>query len=110
MPYINDIVEKSILLDSCGIGKPKSINSLLMHSFYCVADIGYGPELLKLYVEEMNNPNSKNTGKRAYQLQNIERASVVNGGVQGDTPISLANTTNAIATVADLVKVVKLKD
>ena len=112
MPYINDIVEKAVLLDSYGIdiGKAKSQNSLLMHSLYAIADIGHGPELLKLYVEEMNDPNSSDTAKRAYQLQNIEKASAVNGGVQGNAPSSLANTTNAIRTVADLFAAVKQKD
>ena len=112
LPYINDIVEKAVLLDSYGIDirKAKSQNSLLMHSLYAIADIGHGPELLKLYVEEMNDPNSSDTAKRAYQLQNIEKASAVNGGVQGNAPSSLANTTNAIRTVADLFAAVKQKD
>lgn len=67
LPYINDIVKKAVLLDSYGIGsgKEKSANSLLMHSMYAVADTGNGPELLKLYVEEMNDPNQDNTSKRA---------------------------------------------
>lgn len=112
MPYINDIVRKAVLLDTFGMdsGKTKSKNSLLMHSLYAVADIGNGPELLKLYVEEMNDPNKQGTAKRAYQLQNIEKASAVNGGVQGNAPSSLANTTNAIRTVADLFAAVKMKD
>lgn len=58
MQYLDDIVENAILLDSSSLN-PKSINSLLMHSFYAVADIGNGQEVLKLYVEEMNDPNSK---------------------------------------------------
>ena len=110
LPYINDIINKAVLLDSYGVSKGKSVNSLLMHSLYAVADVGNGPELLKLYVEEMNNPNQTNTAKRAYQLQNIEKASAVNGGVQGNTPSSLAPTTNAIRTVADLFAAVKQKD
>lgn len=112
LDYINDIVRKAVLLDTFGMdtGKAKSLNSLLMHSMYAVADIGNGPELLKLYVEEMNNPANLNTAKRAYQLQNIEKASAVNGGVQSNAPSSLANTTNAIRTVADLFAAVKAKD
>lgn len=110
--YINDIVQKAVLLDSYGIdvSGAKSQNSLLMHSMYTVADIGNGPELLKLYVEEMNNPNAEATSKRAYQLQNIEKASAVNGGVQSNAPSSLAITTNAIRNVADLFAAVKVKD
>ena len=92
------------------VGRAKSQNSLLMHSLYAIADVEHGPELLKLYVEEMNDPNSVDTSKRAYQLQNIEKASAVNGGVQGNSPSSLANTTNAIRTVSDLFAAVKQKD
>ena len=74
LPYIKDIVNKSILFDTYCLDKPKSSNSLFMHSFYAVADIGNGNEVLKLYVEEMNDPNSDNTLKSAYQLQNIEKS------------------------------------
>lgn len=112
LPYINDIVRKAVLLDSYGIdqNKAKSQNTLLMHSMYAVADIGNGQEVLKLYVEEMNDPNREGTAKRAYQLQNIEKASTVNGGVQGNSPSSLANTVNAIRTVSDLFAAVKSMD
>ena len=112
LPYINDIVKNAVLLDSYASdsGKTKSPNSLLMHSMYAVADIGKGPEVLKLYVEEMNDPNKSTTVKRAYQIQNIEKASAVNGGVQGGTSSSLANTANAVYTVADLFAAVKAKD
>ena len=73
MAYWDSIVENAILLDSFS-STPKSANTLLMHSMYAVADIGNGPEVLKLYVEEMNDPNSETTSKRAYNLQNIEKA------------------------------------
>ena len=107
--YINDIVKKAILLDSYGleIGDVKSANSLLMHSMYAVADIGNGPEVLKLYVEEMNDPNQDNTAKRAYQFQNIEKAFNASVRVQGKTHSSLTSTSNAIRTVADLFSAVK---
>lgn len=112
LPYINDIVRKAVLLDSYGIdqNKAKSRNTLLMHSMYAVADIGNGQDVLKLYVEEMNDPNREGTAKRAYQLQNIEKASTVNGGVQCNSPSSLANTVNAIRTVSDLFAAVKNMD
>lgn len=110
LPYINQIVENAILLDTTTVDKAKSENSLLMHSLYAVADIGNGPELLKLYVEEMNNPNLEDTSKRAYQLQNIEKASTASVRVQGKSSSSLTNTVNAINTVADLFAVVKQKD
>ena len=112
LPYINDIVRKAVLLDSYGIGvgKAKSDNSLLMHSMYAVADIGHGPEVLKLYVEEMNNPASDLTTKRSYQLQNIEKAFNASVRVQGKPPSSLTSTLNAVKIVADLFAAVKHHD
>lgn len=75
VPYIDDIVEKAVLLDtySMGIEKLKSENSLLMHSLYAVTDPGNGKYVVKLYVEKMHDPNKKSTAKRAYKLVNIER-------------------------------------
>lgn len=110
LSYINDIVDKAILLDSVGQGKVKSENSLLMHSLYAIADIGNGPEVLKLYVEEMNDPNSAGTRKRSYQLQNIEKAFAASVRVQGGAPSSLTNTANTIHTVSNLFAAVKRMD
>ena len=103
-------MKKAVLLDSFTMDENKSDNSLMMHSLYTVADIGDGPELLKLYVEEMADPNSSDTAKRAYQLQNIEKASAAGGGVQRQAPSSLAPATNAVRTVADLFAAVKSRD
>lgn len=109
LPYINDIVKNAVLLDTYSVGdKTKSPNTLLMHSMYAVADIGNGKELLKLYVEEMNDPNADGTAKRAYQLQNIE-ISAASVRVQGEAPSSLTNTAD-IKNVADLFVAVKSKD
>ena len=111
LPYINDIVEKAVLLDSYGLdpNKLKSPNSLLMHSLYTVADIGNGPEILKLYVEEMNDPNKNDTAKRAYQLQNVEKYQLQNGSSQKSAS-SISSATGNIRTVADLFAAVKQKD
>lgn len=110
LPYIRDIVKKAVLLDTRTLkeGRAKSNNSLLMHSLYAVADNGSGPVLLKLYVEEMNNPNSASTGKRAYELQNIEYQQP---GVKGSgvTP-SLITQAADIRTIADLYAAVKDQD
>lgn len=110
LPYIRDIVKKAVLLDTRTLkeGRAKSKNSLLMHSLYAVADNGSGPVLLKLYVEEMNNPNSAATGKRAYELQNIEYQQP---GVKGSgvTP-SLITQAADIRTIADLHAAVKARD
>lgn len=110
LPYINDVVKKAVLLDSFGVGqgKTKSDNSLLMHSMYAVADIGNGPVLLKLFVEEMNNPNADGTTKRAYQLQNIEMQQLsAKGSSVSSSPVT---STATIRTVADLFAAVKQKD
>ena len=110
LPYINDIIKKAVLLDSCALdrGKEKSVNSLLMHSMYAVADIGNGREILKLYVEEMNDPNKQDTGKRAYQLQNIERQQ--SGAVGSGASPSLVTRTAGSLTVADIFSTVKRLD
>ena len=108
MPYIQDIIKKAVLLDSWGVGNLKSENSLLMHSLYAIADIGNGPELLKLYVEEMFDPNNPKTLKRAYKLNNIEsqQLSVV-GSHNSVSPIT---STAGVKTIADLFALVKQKD
>lgn len=64
LDYVNDIVKKAVLLDTFAMDKNKSENSLFMHSFYTLADIGNGPELIKLYVEEMNDPNGEKNKKK----------------------------------------------
>lgn len=113
LPYINDIIKKAVLLDSCTMaeGKIKSANSLLMHSLYAVADIGSGPELIKLYVEEMNDPNQADTAKRAYQLQNIEISSPTGGKPTISSGKALASLQTAdIKSVADLFEAVKRAD
>lgn len=113
LSHINDIIKKAVLLDSCTMaeGKTKSPNSLLMHSLYAVADIGNGPELLKLYVEEMNDPNSRNTAKRAYQLQNIEISSPTGGKPTISSGKALASLQTAdIRSVADLFAAVNSRD
>ena len=109
MPYLDSIVANAVLLDSSG-SNPKSANTLLMHSLYAVSDIGNGPEVLKLYVEEMNDPNSKTTAKRTYNLQNIEKAFNASKRVQGNTSSPSANASNAIKSVADLFAAVKRMD
>lgn len=105
LPYINDIVKKAILLDSASMRRRKSENSLLMHTLYAIADIGNGPELVKLYVEEINSVNSEDTSKRTWQLQALEkrRLSVKGSGQALASAFSIADA----KSIADLVKVVK---
>lgn len=110
VPYIDDIVEKAVLLDtySMGIEKLKSENSLLMHSLYAVTDSGKGKYVVKLYVEEMHDPNKKSTAKRAYKLVNIERQQL---GAKGSGLLPSPVTPTAdIVSVADLFEAVKRAD
>lgn len=87
------------------VGKTKSANSLLMHSLYAVADIGSGPEIIKLYVEEMNDPNSAGTAKRAYQLQNVEKYRPATKSSQKTaSSISAGADTKSVADGLDAVK------
>ncbi len=108
LPYIRDIIRNAVLLDSYGINPTKSENSILMHSFYAVADIGNGSEVLKLYVEEMYNPTAKDTSHRAYQLQGIEKQQFAVTG-SGKT-LAVSKQTVAVKTVSDLFGLVKQKD
>lgn len=110
LEYINSIAENSVLLDTYTIAseKAKSENSALMHSLYAIADMGNGKELIKLYVEELNNVNSDGTIKRAYQLQNIKNVLLTGTKVnQNDlTPLTQQNT----YSVSQLFEVVKRFD
>lgn len=107
LDYINSIVENAVLLDSYTVpsGKAKSSNSAMMHSLYAIADMGNGRELVKLYVEELNDVNSDGTIKRAYQLQNITKQQL-NDRVQGNTLAPSASTadTYTVSQLFDLVK------
>ena len=108
--YINSIVENAVLLDSYAIpeNKAKSPNSVMMHSLYAIADIGKGKELVKLYIEELNDVNSDGTMKRAYQLQNIENQQL---NAKGSEKNILAQSTAAdVNTVSQLFNLVKQKD
>lgn len=107
LPYINDIVRKAVLLDTYGMGKSKSAGSLLMHNLYAIVDDGNGTALLKLYVEEMNDVNTEATGKRAYQLQNIENQQLAVTG--SGNSLAVSNSTADVNTVADLFAAVKRK-
>ena len=107
LPFINEIVQNAVLLDT--VISNKGNQSLFMHSFYAVADIGNGPEVLKLYVEELNNPGDDNDIIRAYQLQNIEKKQfAVTGSANGS--LSRISQTTSVKNIADLFAVVKQKD
>lgn len=111
LPYINSIVQNAVLLDTVAIpsGKEKSANSAWMHSLYAVADIGNVKELLKLYVEELNDVGSDGTIRRAYQLQNIENQRLSAKG-SGASPLASSQATADVRTISDLFSVVNSKD
>lgn len=107
LEYINDIVKNAVLLDTTSIDSPKSANSLLMHSMYAVADIGNGAEVLKLYVEELNDVNADGTIKRSYQLQNIENQQLTVKG--SGNSLASSQSTADVESVADLHEIVKAR-
>ncbi len=110
LDYINDIVENAVLLDTQTISsqKAKSQNSALMHSLYAIADMGEGKELIKLYVEELDNVNSDGTIKRAYQLQNIENQQLKSS--EFSKKLSSIISTADVKTILDLHSLVKQYD
>lgn len=114
LPYIKDIVENAVLLDSYGFGEVNSVTSLLMHSFYAVVDDGSGPVVLKLYADEFYDSKQDDTRKRAYKLRAIEKIAAASVGVPErakSTHLStLANTATMVKTVADLASYVKRHD
>ena len=110
LDYINSIVENAVLLDSYTVPskKAKSENSVMMHSMYALCDNGNGIDLIKMYVEEMRNPNTNGTDKRSYQLQNIAKQQLSAKG----SGKSLAQSFSAADsyTISDLFKIVKQFD
>ena len=106
LEYINDIVKKAILLNT-EVSK-KGNQSLFMNELYAVSDIGNGPELLKLYVEEMYNPGTKKDFHRSYQLQNIEKQQSIAAGSRNT--VSPVKQTVDIKNIADLFEIVKQHD
>ena len=113
LDYINSIVENAVLLDSYTVpsNRAKSANSAMMHSFYAIANSGNGDEIIKMYVEELNDVNRDGTITRAYQLQNITKAPMASVRVQRKSHSSLTSTTDAnIYTVSQLFDLVKQND
>ena len=63
------------------------------------------PEILKLYVEEMYNPNESKTSKRAYKLNYIEQQQPSVGGSSNNVTLASSQATAAnVHTVSALVK------
>ena len=110
LDYINSIVENAVLLDSYTIPgeKAKSDNSAMMHTLYAISDMGKGNELIKLYVEELNDVNNDGTIKRAYQLQNITKQQL-NVRSSENTRSSIISTAD-VYTVSHLFDIVKRFD
>lgn len=112
LDYINSIIKNAVLLDSYSIpdAKAKSINSVMMHSLYAIADIGNRKELLKLYIEELNDVNNDGTIKRAYQLQNIIKIPAESVRVQSHALSSLTSSAEIEYSVSNLFSLVKRFD
>lgn len=110
LEYINSIAANSVLLDTYTISseKTKSENSALMHSLYAIADMGNGQELIKLFVEELNDVNSDGTIKRAYQLQNITSQQLNAKG--SDNVLAQSFSTADTYSISQLFEIVKRVD
>ena len=110
LDYINGLVENAVLLDSYTVPskKAKSENSVMMHSMYALCDNDNGIDLIKMYVEEMRDPNTNGTDKRSYQLQNIAKQQLSAKG----SGKSLAQSFSAADsyTISYLFKIVKQFD
>ena len=69
------------------------------------------PEILKLYVEEMYNPNESKTSKRAYKLNYIEQQQPSVGGSSNNVTLASSQAAAAnVHTVSDLFALVKRCD
>ena len=77
-----------MLLDSYTIpgNRAKSANSAMVHSFYAIANSGNGDEIIKMYVEELNDVNGDGT---------ITKAPMASVRVQGKSHSPLTSTTDA---------------
>lgn len=105
LDYINPIVENAILIDSYSMGNVKSPNSVMMHSFYALANNEKGIDLVKMYVEEMRNPNSDKTSKRSYQLQKINKIPLTGTEFsQNDLALLKQRYTYTVSDLFNLVK------
>ena len=87
-------------------GTPKVVYHGTSEKF-TVFDMDNGKELLKLYVEELNDVNADGTIKRAYQLQNISKQRL---GVQSSGIFHSSITPTAVEyTVSQLFNIVNSK-
>jgi hypothetical protein len=77
LPYIDDITQKAVLLDSV-VSKKDNPNSLMFHTMYAYTEVMGYPALLKLKVEELFYYNKDGSGEitRDYILQNIEEETI----------------------------------
>jgi hypothetical protein len=71
LPYIKDITQNAVLLDTYTSGKDNSL-SLFFHSMYAYTEVMGYPALIKLKVEELINEKDGSSIRRDYILQNIE--------------------------------------
>lgn len=108
LEYLDSIVKNAVLLNTEVIYPEKSENSLFMHNFYAVVDDNGNKGVIKLFVEEMYNPNKESNDNRTYMLQAIQNQQ---SGVKGSwLPISPITQIAGIKTIADLHSFVKLYD
>lgn len=109
LPYIDDITENAILLDTF-VSDKNNDNSMLFHSLYAYTEVMGYPALLRLRVEELFYYNKDSSGevRRDYILQNIEEESISKRN-RFSRP-NHSNQNSSTISVADLFELVKQYD
>lgn len=100
-------MDNSTVTDSVA-QKRDTVNGNVRESNTNDKNAGNGSELIKLYIEELNDVNSDGTIKRVYQLQNIE-SQHPNDRVQEKSLAPSASTAD-VNTISQLYALVKASD
>ena len=100
-------MDNSTVTDSVA-QKGDTVNSDVRESNTNDTNVGNGSELIKHYVEELNDVNSDGTTKRVHQLRNIE-SQQSNDRVQGK-PLAPSASTADVNTISQLYALVKASD
>ncbi len=107
LPYIKDITENAILLNS-EISNNKNNLSVMYHTFYSYTEIFGYPAILKLRVEELANEKTYDLIRRDYLLQSIEEESL---SMHNRLSTPNRNKSNSsVNSISDLVEIVKKYD
>ena len=107
LPYINDITENAVLLNSEISDKDNDL-SIMFHSLYCYTEAEGYPALLKLRVEELIDEKSGSPIRRDYILQSIKEEPVADS--KRFSKAHQSETGSSEISIADLFDLVKTYD